>query len=102
MASPDFTWLFIKMLAGLVLVLGLAVVLIRFVLPKTGLAGFRRGARGSRERWVHLLDRTPIEPGKNLYTVKIGARYFVLSSSEHAVNLIAELSQLEGEKIENS
>lgn len=97
--NPDFTWLFIKMIAGLVVVLGLAFILVRFVLPKT-VAGRLRKSRNAP--WAILIDRLPIEPKKNLYLIRIANRYFVLGSSESSVNLITELSQAEGEKIEGA
>lgn len=95
-STPDFTWLFIKMLAGLLLVLGLAFVFIRVVLPKTKMG------RSRRNSWVSLIDRYPLDQHKSLYTVKIMERYFVLGSSENSVNLVTELTREEGEKIENT
>ena len=96
--TPDFTWLFIKMITGLVLVLGLAVILLRYVLPKTRLAGIGR-KKGS---WAQFMDRLPMGPKQSLNLVKISGRYFVLGVSENSVNLITELSTTEGEKIENT
>ena len=95
-ATPDFTWLFVKMVAGLVLVLGLALVFIRYVLPKTRL-GKRRGVS-----WIEVVSSFSIEPHKNLHMVKLGGRYLVLGVTEHSLNLVTELSQAEGEKIEAS
>lgn len=92
--TPDFTWLFIKMLAGLILVLGLAILFIRVVLPRTRLG------RGRGNQWFHLVDRLPIEPNRNLYLVKIIGRYFVLGGTEHSINLITEIAAADGEKIE--
>lgn len=94
-STPDFTWLFLKMLVGLVIVLGLAVFLIRYLLPKTRL-GRRKG-----NQWMVLVDRLSIEPRKGVYLVKILERYFVLGITEQSVNLITELSKSEGETIEN-
>lgn len=92
--TPDFTWLFLKMIAGLVLVLALAVILIRFVLPRTRLGRSRAPA------WGRVIDRLPVEPQKSLYLVKIVGRYFVLGVSERSVNLVTEIPPAEGEKIE--
>lgn len=95
-SSPDFTWLFVKMIAGLILVLGLALVLVRFVLPRTGFG--RSRAAG----WGRLIDRLPLEPRRCLYLVKITGRYFVLGATEHSVNVVTELTPSEGEKIETA
>jgi flagellar biosynthetic protein FliO len=94
--TPDFTWLFIKMIAGLILVLALAILLIRVVLPRTRLGRMRRAG------WAQVIGHYPLEPHRNLYVVKVLERYLLLGSSEHSVNLVAELSKAEGEKIETT
>ena len=92
--TPDFTWLFVKMVVGLVLVLGLALVLFRYVLPKTRLVRRRKGAI-----WGELTDVIRLDPHRSLYLVRILERYFVLGASEQSFQLITELSPSEGEKI---
>lgn len=91
--TPDFSWLFVKMVIGLVLVLGLALVLFRYVLPRTKF-GRRNGSS-----WASVEDAVRLDPHKSLYLVKILERYFVLGASEHSLQVITELSAPEGEKI---
>ncbi len=91
--TPDFTWLFVKMIIGLVLVLGLALVFFRYVLPRTKFA--RRGSAS----WASVEDAVRLDAHKSLYLVKILERYFVLGASEQSLQLITELSAPEGEKI---
>jgi flagellar biogenesis protein FliO len=92
--TPDFTWLFVKMVIGLVLVLGLALVLFRYVLPRTRFGRFRKGVP-----WASLEDAVRLDQNRSLYLVKILERYFVLGASEHGLALITEVSSTEGEKI---
>lgn len=92
-ATPDFTWLFVKMVIGLVLVIGLALFLLRYVLPRTRLVRFRNGSP-----WASLEDAVRLDHTKTLYLVKILERYFVLGATEQGLNLITELSRDEGEK----
>lgn len=92
--SPDFTWLFLKMMAGLVLVLVLAVVLVRFVLPRT------RMGRGGKGSWLTVIDRYPVGRSSHLLLVKVAARYLLLGASESSVNLVTEISKEEGESLE--
>lgn len=92
--SPDFLWLFIRMIIGLVVVLGLALLLIRYVLPKAG--------KNSKTNWAGVVGRVMLEPRKGLYLVKIVGRYFVLGSTDQNLSLISELSKEEGEKIETT
>lgn len=94
--TPDFTWLFLKTLLVLILVLGLAVVFIRYVLPRVSFGRTRRGTEGA----ILILDRIPLDQRKHLSVVKIVGRYFVLGVSDHAVNLVTELTETEGHQIE--
>ena len=101
--TPDFGWLFIKMVLGLIFVLALALFLIRFVLPRTAIGRLRGwGNRAGMPGWVSVIDRFILEPRKSLYLVKVAGRYFILGSAENSMNLLAELSRSEGEKIEGS
>ena len=93
--SPDFTWLFFKMIAGLVLVLGLAIFLLKYLLPK-----IRIGKKSRQPAWAAVIDRISLGPHTHLSLVKITGRYFVLGTSEQSVNLITEIPQSEGDKVE--
>jgi flagellar biogenesis protein FliO len=93
-STPDFTWLFVKMVIALLLVVGLALFLFRVVLPRTRLGRSRRGAP-----WASLEDAVRLDPQKSLYLVKILERYFVIGASEQGLSLITELPSAEGEKI---
>lgn len=97
--GPDFAVLFIKMAAGLILVVVLAVVLIRFVLPRTGLG---RWGRGRIPDWAVVLGRYPLEPRKHLYVVRVFERYFLLGAAENSLSCLGELSKAEGEKFEKA
>lgn len=94
-STPDFSWLFVQMVIGLVLVLALALILFRFVLPRIGLA--RRLKRGAP--WAALEDVIRLDARNSLYLVKILERYLVLGVSENAFSLITELSPADGEKV---
>ncbi len=98
--TPDFAWVFVKMIAGLLLVLGLAIVLIRYILPRTRLGGKGIWGRGRKEGLVSVIDRYPLEPQKNLYLVKVAGRYFLIASAPNSLTPVVELSQGEGEKLE--
>lgn len=97
-ATPDFAWLFVKMVAGLFLVLILAVFLIRVLLPR--LSG-KKGLWGRSKplgEWATVLDRLTLEPKKHLYLIQVAKRHFLIGSSENSLNLIAELPDFTGEK----
>ncbi|QQR79689.1 MAG: flagellar biosynthetic protein FliO [Deltaproteobacteria bacterium] len=95
-STPDFTWMFIKMLGGLGIVIALAFVLLKYVLPKTRLQKFRK------HPWLEVIDRVPLSVKSSVYLVKLSGRYLTLGVSESSVNLITEISQEEGRAIEKS
>ena len=94
--SPDFLWLFLQMVMGLVVVLGLALLLIRYLLPRG------RWGRGKKAKWATVVGRILLEPRKGVYLLKVAGRYLVVGSTEQSMALLAELSKTEGEEIEGS
>jgi flagellar biosynthetic protein FliO len=86
-SAVDFTWLFIKMLFILGAVTVLAVLLLKYGVPRT--AFYRRFQQGSIFK---VKARQAIEPRKSLCLVELGKRYIVIGVTDHAINAIAELS----------
>ncbi len=96
MESPDFTWMFVKMLLGLGIVIALAFVFLKYAVPRMRFSKFKK------TQWLDVIDRIPLSPKSSVYLVKLAGRYLTLGVSEESVNLIAEIAQEEGKKIENS
>ena len=79
----------------LVLVLGFILVLAFFVL-RLGLprvAGVRQVAAGA----IQVAARYPLEPKKNLYVIRVGEDYFLVGTTESAMQY---LTALESSRIE--
>ncbi|MCC6273663.1 MAG: flagellar biosynthetic protein FliO [Deltaproteobacteria bacterium] len=85
-ASVDFTWLFLKMVFAMIFVIALAIVVIRFIIPKLT---FNRGAAARSD--LRIVDRVPLDARKSLYILQVEGRRLLIGSSEHHVGLIAEL-----------
>jgi flagellar biogenesis protein FliO len=90
--SVDFTWLFLKTLLAMIVVIALAVVALRFLLPRLT---FTRQIKGRTP--FKILDRLPLDTKKGIYVVEVEGRRLVLGASENYVGLIAELEGHEGE-----
>lgn len=90
--AVDFTWLFIKMLLALGIVSVAAVLILKYAAPRMGL--MKRFQQGGH---FEMLGRYVLEPRKALYLVKVGKRYLVIGASDHAINLITEISEPESE-----
>ncbi len=85
-SSTHFTWLFIKTLGVMVFVIGLAIFLLRFIIPKLSL---QRNSRGGAD--FQVLGRYALDTKKGLYVVQVEGRRFLLGSTEHSLVLITEL-----------
>ena len=94
--AVDFTWMFIKMLGLLGLVSMLALITLKFAVPRTGLMKrFKRGGRMS------IIERMPLEPRKSVYLISACERYFVIGTSEHGISLISEIDKTSIDDEEN-
>lgn len=91
-SSVDFTWLFLKTLLAMVVVIALAVVALRFFLPRLSWGRQIKGRMGFK-----ILERLPLDTKKGLYVIEVEGRRLLLGASEHSVNFIAELGRHEGE-----
>ncbi|MCC7344765.1 MAG: flagellar biosynthetic protein FliO [Deltaproteobacteria bacterium] len=85
-SSVDFTWLFLKMVFAMIFVIALAIVIIRFIIPKLT---FNRGAAARSD--LRIVDRVPLDARKSLYILQVEGRRLLIGASEHHVGLIAEL-----------
>jgi flagellar protein FliO/FliZ len=88
--AVDFTWLFIKMLFVLAAVTIVAILVLKYGVPRT--AFYKRFSRGSL---VNILSKQHIAPRKALYLVEIGGRYMLLGVTDHAITPVLELSAQE-------
>jgi flagellar biogenesis protein FliO len=87
--SPiDFTWLFLKTIFAMIVVIALAIVVLRYIIPRIGLHR-KRGVTTD----IHIVDRVPLEAKKMLYIIEVEGRRLLIGSSEHQMNLIAELER---------
>ena len=85
-SSVDFTWLFLKMVFAMIFVIALAIVVIRFIIPKLT---FNRGAAARSD--LRIVDRVPLDGRKSLYVLQVEGRRLLVGASEHHVGFIAEL-----------
>lgn len=83
----DFTWLFIKMMAVLVVTCLAAALVLKYAVPRWSF--FRRAVqRGT----INILHRTALDSRKYVWVIQVGTRYFLLGAAEGSVTCLAELS----------
>jgi len=90
--SVDFTWLFLKTIFAMVVVIALAVIGLRFLLPRLT---FNRQIKGGTD--FKIVNRLPIDAKKALYIVEIEGKRLLIAASEHYVGLVTELKGHDGE-----
>lgn len=84
----DFTWLFVKMLLLLGIVTILAILVLKYAVPRLGV--MKRFQHG---RYFTVLGRYVLEPGRSLYLIHVGKRYLVIGVADHGINLVTEISE---------
>ncbi len=93
-SAVDFTWLFIKMLFVLGIVTVLAVLILKYGVPRT--AFYKRLSKGSLFR---VISRQYVAPRKALYLVEISGRYMLLGVTDHAITPVTEISKEEAARL---
>ena len=93
-SAVDFTWLFIKMLFVLGAVTVLAILILKYGIPRT--AFYKRLARGSLFR---VIARQNVSPRKALYLVETFGKYMLLGVTDHAITPVLELTKEEVDRM---
>jgi flagellar biogenesis protein FliO len=86
-AAPEnlsFTWLFIKMLVAMVVIISLALVSIRYLLPRL------TRLPGRRDSKIRVLDFHPLEARKSVYILDIDNHRVAVGVTEHSINKLTE------------
>ena len=86
MSEPiSFGWLFVRTISAMIVVIALAIVGIKYFMPKLLQARRRAGSK------IEVLDYQPLEQRKSVYIVKIEDKKVALGVSEYGVNKICDL-----------
>lgn len=83
----DFGWLFLKTVAAMVLIIGLAILFIRYVMPRLQVGQLRSGKN------IQIIERSGLEPKKGLYIIRVGSKLALVGTTEHAIGKIFDLEE---------
>ena len=84
----DYTWMFLKMVGVLGLLILIMLLVVRYLLPlitRRGMIG--KGAKG----FISILQRFPLEPRKNIYLLKVAGKVLLVGATDHSINLLSEV-----------
>ena len=76
---------YLKLVLVLALILVLAFVVLRMVLPRIA------GARTLEPGAIQVAARYPLEPKKNLYVIRVGEDYFLVGTTESGMHYLTTL-----------
>lgn len=90
-SDSSLMWPFIKTIVATIIIIVLAFVFIRFILPKLYSKNsiFTKGS--SRVANLEVVERLGLEPRKALYLIRTGKKYSVLGSTDQGIALITQL-----------
>lgn len=91
-SAVDFTFLFIKMIAALVVACVLAILVVRYILPRLNFA-----KKFQSDQHIKILSRISLGPKQYLYLVKIYEKCILLGATDHGINKIADLDDVNKE-----
>ena len=87
MTTPDLSygWLFIKTILAMVVILGGAIFVIRYVLPRLT---WGRGSTGSS---IKIIERAGLEPRKGLYLIEVEGKRILVGTSDQRITKLMDL-----------
>lgn len=85
-SAVDFTFLFIKMVAALIVACVLAVLILKYAVPRLSFA-----KKLSEDKYIKILSRVAIGPKQYLYLVKVEEKCILLGVTDHSISKIADL-----------
>ncbi|PIR17486.1 MAG: flagellar biosynthetic protein FliO [Deltaproteobacteria bacterium CG11_big_fil_rev_8_21_14_0_20_49_13] len=86
-SAVDFTFLFIKMIAALVVACTLAVIILKYAVPRLSFT-----KKLSAEGPIKILNRVSLGPKQHLFLVKIKEKCILLGVTDHSINRIDEVN----------
>lgn len=82
----DFSWLFLKMIFALIIVCIVAIVILKYAVPRTGLLKKFTGGK-----YISIIARHSLDHRKHLFIIKVGSKYMLIGAADHGINLIRDL-----------
>ena len=92
--SASLFWTMVQTFGALILVIILAVVVLRLVLPRLN------SVTGVGESMLRVVDRLPVSATHSLYIVEVAGRWLVVGISAAGVQLVSELDPASAELAE--
>ncbi len=89
-SAIDFTFLFVKMIAALVVCCVAALLVLKYLVPKLSLAN-----RFASQDKIKIISRVSLAPKQYLYLVKVADKCILLGGTDGGINKIADVEEKE-------
>lgn len=86
--AVGYGWLLVKMIVVLVIVCCLAVLILKYLVPKLG--AIRKHGAGE---YISIVARRSLDHKQHVWIITVGKRHFLLGSGDGSVTCLSELSQ---------
>lgn len=86
-AEMSFGWLLVKTILAMALILGLAILFIKYLMPK-----FSNGMARSGGHMIKVLDRMPIDARRSLMIIQVENKKSVIGVSEAGFTHVMDLT----------
>ncbi len=96
-SAIDFSFLFLKMIAALVVAVTLAILVLKYAVPKLSFA-----KKLSDNQQIKILSRVSLGAKQNLYLVKVAEKCILLGATDHTVTKIMDVDRCHPERSEGS
>lgn len=91
-SAVDFSFLFVKMIAALVVACVLAVLVLKYAVPK--LSFIKKSPENDR---IKILSRVALGQKQHLYLVKVDDKCILLGATDHGVRKIIDMESPKGQ-----
>ena len=85
--SDSYGYLVLKMITASSVVIGLAVLILKYVLPKVA------AGRVNKKSAIQILDFQAIDSQKAIYILQIEGKRVVVGATEHSITKIMDLAE---------
>lgn len=92
-SAIDFSFLFLKMIAALVVAVTLAILVLKYAVPRLSFA-----RKLSDNQQIKILSRVSLGAKQNLYLVKVAEKCILLGATDHTVTKIMDVEEPSGTK----
>jgi flagellar protein FliO/FliZ len=84
----SYGWLLFRTIIAMAIVLAMAVLFIKYILPKLNQSKWSR-----ESSYITIVEKVPIDAKKSLYIAEVGNEKILLGATDHQINFISKVKE---------